>query len=269
MGLLAAGAPEPDEPKADPLTTEPKHLIVANNKDNEENIEDQDDEDETDDDGDDDDEDDDDEEDQDIDDDERRAGFDNALGVYDHNEWVPRSRIPLDHPYFLTGIFLPADEFERASLHPHGDWRWLTGMPSDELQRTMESELGGRGIDMRGNRHCLLRKYFHALELEMAHEDEGTPAADLDHASAHCFRCMTKITLPEKQAQDTTELDEHDAVKICSRHPKCLFAFCTQCHNVESCNDSYGNNSMPAAFGSYCYFCGSSCDWQVDDAYGM
>ena len=55
------------------------------------------------------------------------------------------SRLPFGHKHFLAGIFKP-QEADDPDPHPHGEWRWLTGMPDGALRLKMAEELGSRQL---------------------------------------------------------------------------------------------------------------------------
>ena len=193
---------------------------------------------------------------------------DDPYWTYIDGEHVARSRIPVDHAYFNTGIFLPRaddeDEDDDKTQHPHGSWRWLTGMPTPQLKEYLFYELGNkRGIEMQGSRHCLLRKYFHAIESEV--DEEGNIQFD---GALYCFSCNRPCELPEEEGVDTDEVDAAIAVKVCTRNPACKFVFCINCYRRDVHNDCYGNNTEPGAFDSRCFFCDSRSRWLISEPYG-
>lgn len=170
------------------------------------------------------------------------------------------SRLPFGHKHFLAGIFKP-QEADDPDPHPHGEWRWLTGMPDGALRLKMAEELGSRIIEMRGNRHCLLRKYFHALKCEEEEQGETNEEVRrfLEEARRdslpHCFQCAIPCR-PTPEGTGTQDADGDHTAKQCERHPRCGFALCMSCHRYNMSADSYGYGEPgPASFRSYCYFC--------------
>ena len=164
---------------------------------------------------------------------------------------VSRSLIPINHPHFLTGLFKPRTPEEEESTHPHGAWRWLTGMADGALRQLLIRELRERGIEISGSRHCLIRKYLHATACEDRAEAEGMAEERARSGLPYCFQCALPCGSPTRGAPRIA--------KRCSRANECHYTLCESCHN-RNLHDDANNRTLeggnPASFGSFCYFCG-------------
>ena len=181
----------------------------------------------------------------------QRSTTSNANNGEPNYRLVSRSLIPINHPHFLTGLFKPRTPEEEESTHPHGAWRWLTGMADGALRQLLTRELRERGIESSGSRHCLIRKYLHATACEDRAEAEGMAEERARSGLPYCFQCALPCGSPTRGAPRIA--------KRCSRANECHYTLCESCHN-RNLHDDANNRTLeggnPASFGSFCYFCG-------------